>query len=723
MSAGRDAINVAGNYAPTIHEALPPSIRSLYQLPPPVSDFVGRELEIEQLGQALTKGTESGEAAICGIRGLGGVGKTQLALAVAQHVKDSFPDAQLLIELRGASDNSLTPEQALQTIIRAFEPLAQLQADLTGLRASYLTLLNGKRVLVMADDAHDRKQVETLLPPPGCAMLLTSRQRFNLPGMETLDLEILPAPEAEKLLWEIYPAIGPAAPRMAQLCGRLPLALRLYASMCANSTMSIEYHLKALESEKARLALLRDPDDPKTSVEASIGLSYDALDLPVQQVLCQLSIFPSSFHMSAASAVVEVPGVPGAEDQEATTKPRTVEEMLDLLYRRSLLDWDRQIARYSLHDLVRVFALTRLEGEDAVRMRYAQHYARVAALVGNLYVKDREGVLLGLRLFDEERANIDAGWNWAREQTGSTSPEVDELLLDYANGTAYVGDLRYDKRRERIPQIEAAVGAARRLNRKEQEGNSLGNLGLAYINLGEIRKAIQYYDQRIKLAHEIGDRQGEGIALGNLGLAYANLGETRKAIQYYDQYLEIAHEIGDRRGEGIVLGNLGTAYKVLGETRKAIQYYEQNLEIAREIGDRQGEGDAMGSLGNAYRTLGETDKAIQYYEQTLEIAREIGDRHNEGSTLGNLGLTYATLGETRKAIQYYEQNLEIARKIGYRQVEAIASWNLGMLLAEEGNLARVVELTQVRVDYEREIGHVDAERHAAIVAELRKKLT
>jgi tetratricopeptide (TPR) repeat protein len=672
------------------------AIKSLHQLRAPVADFVGRESEIDQVVQALSIAAKSGVAAISGARGMGGIGKSELAYAVAQRLLDTFPDAQLLLELRGAGDNPFTAEQALQTVIRAFEPLAQLPSDLTVLGSLYRSLLSGKRVLVLADDARDAEQVEALLPPSGCALLLTSRQHFPLPGMETVDLGTLPQAEAEKLLLEICPDIGSAAPRMAQLCGRLPLALRISAGLCANSAMNIERQLDALEGEKTRLALLRDPDkpnDPTKSVEASFQLSYASLDEPMQKVLCQLSVFPASFDMDAASAVVVVPGA-GAQGTPATSATSLpLDERLALLFRRSLLEWDRPTRRYTLHDLVRDFALARLvaqpqvEDVDAVRLRHAQHYATVAAHAHKLYKKGGEDLLLGLRLFDMERANIDAGWGWAREHTersggGSRSQEVANILVDYAFSTTYVGDLRYDKRKERIPQFEAALDAARSLSR----------------------------------------RGAEGAALGTLGLAYADLGEMRTAIQYHEQYLEIAREIGDRRGEGNALGNLGTAYSALGEIPRAIQFHEQALKVSRATGDRRGEGSDLGNLGLAYAALGEMRTAIQYLEQRLEIAREIGDRRGEGNALSNLGTAYSDLREMRTAIQYSERSLEIARKIGDRQVEAFASWNLGILLMEKGDLARAIELQQVTVDYEREIGHVDAEKDAARVEELRKEL-
>ncbi|HYO49876.1 MAG TPA: hypothetical protein VEW94_08490, partial [Chloroflexia bacterium] len=504
VKSDRDTF-VGSTVTQNIYGSVTPAITSLHQLRDPFDKFVGRQDEIDQLVQAMCRATESGKVAIGGIRGLAGMGKTELAYAVAQHLLDTFPDAQLFLELRGARSNPLSPEQALQTIIRAFEPLAPLPDNLAGLRATYLTVLGGKRVLILADDALDKSQVDPLLPPPGCALLLTSRYRFNLLGMEKRDLEILPQPDAEKLLLEISPDIGPAAPRMAQLCGRLPLALRICASMCDtdDSILTIEDHLKALEEERARLAYMKDPNvqdanDPATSVEASLELSYAALDPQMQQVLCQLSIFPSSFDIDAAKAVVQVARAEG-QGTTANRPPMPVERALEFLYRRSLVDQDKETKRFSLHDLVRVFGLGRLEsGEEAVRLRHARHYVRVAAEAEGLYKRGGENVLLGLKLFDRERANIDAGWNWARERAESMSQEIDILLLDYARATIYVGYLRYDNRRERIPQFEAMLGAAQRLTYIKAVSSALSILGTAYWTLGELHKALQYHKQHLE---------------------------------------------------------------------------------------------------------------------------------------------------------------------------------------------------------------------------------
>jgi tetratricopeptide (TPR) repeat protein len=649
----------------------------LHQIPAPAGDFVGRAAEIEQLVRALDPESQGSAAAICGMRGMGGIGKTQLAYVVAQQVAPLFPDAQILLDMRGSRPDPLTPEQALKTIIQALEPEASLPDDLPGLQSTYLSLCHDKRMLILADDAHDAAQVEPLLPSHGSALLITSRNRFALPDMEIADLEVLEPSEAEKLLRDISSRIGSSASRLAQLCGFLPLALRLSANLLKDNPITVSSYLEKLEDRRNRLKHLYDPENPSVSVEASLQLSYEAIDQNAQAVLCQLSVFPGTFDRDAALAVAALPGA--ADDSDSSQQ--LVGVAIDLLYRRSLIEWDQKTERFVMHDLVRDFSSARLAGEDAARMRHALYYARIAAHAEEFYNSGGDSLIRGLNLFDLERTNIDTGWIWARGQaTTSPSQEVEKLLMDYADATVYIGALRYDMRRERIPQLQAALAAARIAKDKSAEGRFLGNLGLAYRALGDINKAISYYEQDLEIAREIGDRQGEGSALGNLGLAYRALGDTNKAISYQEQYLQIAREIGYRRGEGNALGSLGLVYHVLGDTNKAISYQEQYLQIVREIGDRQGEGTALGNLGTAYSVLGETNKAISYYEQRLQIAREIGDRPGESLT----------------------------------------SWNLGVLMEQQGDLDRAVQLIRVRVDFEREIGHADAEEHAAYLEQIEK---
>jgi CHAT domain-containing protein len=192
----------------------------------------------------------------------------------------------------------------------------------------------------------------------------------------------------------------------------------------------------------------------------------------------------------------------------------------------------------------------------------------------------------------------------------------------------------------------------------------LGNLGTAYSDLGDYRKAISFYEKALAIAEEIGDKQGKGSWLGNLGRAYGDLGDYRKAISFGEKALAIAEEIGDKKGKGNRLGNLGLAYSDLGDYRKAISFYEKGLAIAEEIGDKKGKGYHLGNMGNAYKDLGDYRKAISFYEKALAIAEEIGDKQGKGNHLGNMGNAYSDLGDYRQAIGFHEKAIDIYKEIG-----------------------------------------------------------
>jgi len=355
----------------------------------------------------------------------------------------------------------------------------------------------------------------------------------------------------------------------------------------------------------------------------------------------------SSFDRAAAKALLAA----------AVTDPDEEEpgDWLDSLVHFNLLEHDPDNHRFDWHDLLHEFAATKLDNDRAetARTAHARHYADVAQLSKELYKHGHDSMMQGLALFDRERPQIEAAFAYLQ-----THSDLANTLLDLVDGMAYIGNLRFHPR-QRIQWLEVQAQAARHTGDIQAEGAALGNIGLAYADLGELRKAIEFYKQRLVIAREFDDHLAEGKNLGNIGIAFRRLGEPRKAIDYYEQQLTIAREIGDRRGEGNALGNLGIAYVNLGELRKAIEYCEQQLTIAREIGDRLGEGNALGNSGNAYINLGEPRKAIEYYEQQLTIAREIGDRRGEGNALFNAALAYEALGEREEAIPRAEQALAI----------------------------------------------------------------
>ncbi len=616
----------------------------LHQLPSPPADFVGREDEIAGLMAAAGKDG----ANISGVRGMGGIGKTALALVVAHRLAECFKDAQFYLDLRGTSDKPLSADDAMRHVLQSLNPTAKLPDGSAQLAASYRDALHGKRTILLMDNARDATQITPLLPPQGNMLLVTSRWHFAVPGIQAIDLGLLPPEEAVKLLLSIAPRIGEHAAALAELCGRLPLALRAAASLLAvQMNLSPNEYVERLRTERNRLKAL-GKEGVEIDVEACLDQSYRLLPAPTAAVFRNLAVFPGSFDAAAEEGVCEDPGHAG----------------LDELLRYSLAEYDEPTSRYRLHDLVRVFAGSRT-GEDerfAGEKRHAKHYLGVLRKAGDLYLKGGDSIMSGLSLFDRERANIQAGQAWSAANA-QADDDACRLCSEYPDAGAYCLDLRQHPRRERVPWLEEALSAARRLKDRAAESRHLGNLGLAWADLGEPRKAIEFYEQHLAIAREIGDRRGEGQDLGNLGNAWADLGEPRKAIEFYEKYLAIAREIGDRRGEGNALGNLGIAWSDLGEQRKAIEFYEQHLAIAREIGDRRGEGNALGNLGVAWKNLGEPRKAIEFYEKQLAITREIGDRRGEGNAQWNMALAYREVGEKATAIPLAEAALGIFEQI------------------------------------------------------------
>lgn len=577
-----------------------PVATALHQVPPPPADFTGRKDELEELLAAI----EQGGVTISGLQGLGGIGKTALALKLVEQLKSRYPDAQFYLDLKGASNQPLTVSEALAHVVRAYYPAAKLPDSESELRGLYLSVLDGQRAILLMDNAKSAEQVEPLIPPAGCVLLVTSRWLFTLPGLAAKNLDTLTAADAGALLLAIAPRMGEWTDEIARLCSYLPLALRLAAgSLAKYVNLKPADYARRLQDTQQRLQL----------IEASLTLSYELLTEELRERWRWLAVFPDSFDDTAAAAVWEV---------EVDETRNTLGELIAA----SMVEWDETTVRYRLHDLARLFTDAKLSDEErtAGLKRHAMHYRDVLIVANDLYLRGGEAMTRGLALFDLEWGNIQAGYNWVAVRDVEVSHDIDKLAMGYPIVGVYLLDLRQHPR-EWIPWMEIALTAAKRLKDQVNESIALGNLGSAHYRLGESQQAIQFYEQQLTIVRELGYHIGEGNALVGLGNAYGAVGKTQRAIRFYEQALLIHRELADRRGESNVLTNLGVEYSALGEIQRSMQLYEEALLIDRELGDRRGESIGLWNMSLALYRLGKRTQAIQYAEQSLTIREQIED--------------------------------------------------------------------------------------------------
>jgi hypothetical protein len=331
-------------------------VPSLHQLHPPPVDFTDRVDELEQL---ITSSERKGHT-IFGLYGMAGVGKTTLAAKLAERLSKEYSDAQLYVDLQGAGPDSLPVSEAMTQIVRSFHPQIEIAANDATLANLYRSVLHSQKVLILLDNAAGPEQVAPLVPPSGCALIVTSRRQFVLPGMLSIRLDVLEEEAARAFISKIAPRIGEGGRQLAELCGYLPLALRVAASAVAESTdISVPAYLRRLSDNSERLNL----------VDASITASYEMLDRELQSRWRALAVFPGGFDSRAVGAIWSTP-------EYATL------QILRNLRKYSLVEWAERtvfgttIGRYRLHDLLRIFADSCLSEVERVeyKSRFITHY-------------------------------------------------------------------------------------------------------------------------------------------------------------------------------------------------------------------------------------------------------------------------------------------------------------------------------------------------------------
>ncbi|GCD44003.1 tetratricopeptide repeat protein [Streptomyces paromomycinus] len=717
----------------TITVELPPSITpALSGLPLRSRTYVGRSRELSSLLDQLDPSrSHQNTARFAAVVGMAGVGKTELALQAAAEAEKRtgwFPGGILFINLFGYdNERYISPEQALGSLLIALGiPGEQIPPDLADRTRLYRSILSayasrGKHILIVIDNASSDGQVEPLLPShdDGTA-IVTSRHSLAV-GARILDLDVLePSASVELVRRVLFQARGENDSRVAQeqekaralveLCGNLPLALQICASLLADSpSRPISSLVQALFAAHTRLDRLKRED---RAVRAAFELSYLQLSADPARILRLLPLNPGPDISSRAAAHL--------------TGDPNIEVILEDLARAHLIEPGTTWGRWRLHDLLRLYADEK--GKEHAELDERQfslervlYFYLMGATSANLILKERNGrgedEVDALEWLEEERSNLVAAAQTGHEIGVDLAFALDEFfhlrryfddwlaVIDSALKALRIrGDLHregwalatlalvlYHVRRfdEALEIGKAAIDICRRSGNRYGEQAALNALSQSLYHLGEYRDSVDAGRKAAEILHELNDPQA-AKALGSLALALQEL-DIQEAIQLHRDAVSDCQAREDRQGEAAMRNLLGMALRKSGEFTEAAQEHWAAATLYQEVGDHHGEAAALGSYGLALQDAGRYAEAIHAHSQDVRLCEETGDRHALAEALDNLALAHRRAGQVDNAVVIYRQAAEIFQEVEDLSMEGLAIGGSGRAFEEAGRLGEAIE--------------------------------
>ncbi|MEU1864525.1 AfsR/SARP family transcriptional regulator [Streptomyces gardneri] len=656
------------------------------QLPATVPDFTGRTSFVRELGARLAT-AEGHVMAVSALAGIGGVGKTTLAVHVAHEARRHFPDGQLYVDLQGAGHRAAAPETVLGSFLRALgTPDSAIPDSLDDRAALYRSTLDGRRVLVLLDNARDAAQIRPLLPgTAGCAALVTSRIRMvDLAGAHLVDLDVMSPEEALQLFTRIVGEERVQAEREAALdvvaaCGFLPLAIRIAASrLAARRTWTVSVLAAKLADERRRLDELQAGD---LAVKATFELGYGQLEPAQARAFRLLGLADGpDISLAAAAAVLDLP-------------LWDTEDLLEALVDTSLLE-SAAPGRYRYHDLVRLYARACADRDEqpptekeAALSRLLDFYLSTAARV---YAIERPGDRLvdhleptayeGLTFTDRHEAQdwlyAEANCLLATVRQSASAPGTLRRAVDLLWASLDLAESGANSK-----EYEAVATVLREAAGRTDDTRAAGRAAItsAYVHhvSGRFDQADQEAREAMGLADRVDDRMPRSWAANTLGVMAVYRNRYEEGEEFLNRAIEEFRDCQDEPGEASALCNLSRIHLLTGRTSSAVVLARQGTAMYDRMGHALKGANGRYAMGVALTQSGQLTDAYASLAAALDVFRDSRQRLWEGMTLFRMAEVDVAGRRYAQAASSAEMALTVLRGIG-------GEWRRGNVLTVLG---------------------------------------
>ncbi|MEV0675882.1 tetratricopeptide repeat protein [Actinosynnema sp. NPDC050436] len=655
---------------------------------PPSPELIGRNAVLRALDDQLHHRRHLTSATVMALDGQAGVGKTSLALGWAHEVKHLFPDGAFFADLHGFSpdEEPVDATDVLENVLKALGvPPDAMPATAESRSALLRTRLADTRTLLVLDNASHADQVRPLIPAaPGCLVLVTSRQRLAAlavrHGAFCVTIDPFDRADALALLRDVVggtrvDAEPEAAEQIVELCGGLPLAVRIAAERIASSRhLTLTGLAEELSDVDQRLDVLSSDDDVDAAVRAVFSWSFRALDADAARLFRLLSLHPGR-EFGVACPTVLSPG-----------QPSKTARLLNMLARGHLLQ-EVGPHRFRFHDLLRDYATEQVEATESVeeiaaaRRHLLEWYLQAATAASHAMSPDRPFAQLksvdtghapphfatpgdAVMWCETELTNLAAAtWQATALELNTVAVGLPLVLTDYLYW-------RNPWSTWLVP-LKASLNQARRQGNVTAQAFLLSNLANGYIDQRRFEEAMQCVTEALEICQRLKNPQGRLWSHVGIGRVLQAHEEHDEAVEHYRWALDLAGEIGERWSWAVVNSYLSDAYRALGKYDVALDGFDKSVTVLRELGDRQAESCALDRIGEVHRNMGNLRSTVAYLEEALAASESVVDLWGRAALLRKLGDVQHELGEDDDARRAWKEAVQMFEDLGDARARGI----------------------------------------------------